>query len=100
MKESRPPLRVAVVIDRFVQPRWIDTVLTEVAESGIATFALVVLTSADLENESEGTHPWLRRIRRAHDNRRGLAFSVYANLDAWRYRSAGDPFCLTDISRR
>jgi hypothetical protein len=87
--EGRPPLRVAVLLDSFVQPAWVRRMLEEVRRSGCAELALVVHNAAPPPR------------RRARERLRGLATLVgrlYLALDARWLRTDPDPLAPCDVS--
>lgn len=84
------PLRVGVMLDSEVVPRWVAWLLEQIVASDFAELALVVLND---ESQPERTF----RSRVARFRRLGL-YSLYHRLDYRRYRSSNDAFEPVDAS--
>ena len=65
METIRPPLRIGLLLDDHVQPRWVHRIITEIRSSTLAQIVLVVMNGGPAAGE-EDRHgigpvitPWL-----------------------------------------
>lgn len=86
---SRSPLRVGLLIDSFLQPRWVEKIVREITASDVVTIVLVVKNENKLSPRSFWQKLW--------DSRHELAFELYERLDRRIFRSANDPLALVDL---
>lgn len=96
------PLRIGLLLDGFAQPAWVSSVLDEITRSGIAEVSLMILNASTDKEPCERPKKVnvLTRGSIWYRNRRHLPFAAYEKFDAWRYRSANDPFRPVDIRTR
>ena len=90
------PLRVAMLIDSYMQPAWVATLIEDVATSGFASIVLVV------RNTSPTLAPGPRltlgqRMRNWVRNRHNLLYVFYERLDAWKFAVSNDPLRMVDV---
>ena len=88
---NRVPLRVGVLIDSFVQPKWIEKVITEIRSSGIAEIAVVI------KNEA-ASQPQPGRLNSYWKNRNYLLYALYGKIDDRRVKIKPDAFEPVDIT--
>jgi hypothetical protein len=88
---QRRPIRLALLLDSWMQPAWIRTLIGDVRSLPFAEIALIVMND---------TAPAPRRsfTERLAAYRKDLLYLLYMRLDAWRVRSKADPFELGDVS--
>lgn len=84
------PLRVGLLLDSFEQPAWVHRLIADLADSPFAELALVVLN----DPAPAGKPSFRVKLSRY---RAALLFQLYTRFDAWRFRSARDPFVASDI---
>ena len=89
---TRPPLRIGLLIDSFVQRKWIYKVIEEIQSSGIAEVAVVI------KNEAQSTKPKQGRLETYWRNRKYLLYALYEKLDGRRVKVDPDAFEPTDIT--
>jgi hypothetical protein len=77
-------LKIGVLLDGPVVPRWIDLVLRQIADSDFLDLELVVLNA-----ERARHRPLLTRLREGHEK---LLFRLYERIDAAVYGKPGDAF--------
>lgn len=87
--ESR--LRVGLLLDSFDQPRWIATVIEEIAGSPYAELVLAVKNEAVLYPRPRTYTSRLRNIRRS------LFYQLYTRVDNWLFPGKPDAFEVVDI---
>jgi hypothetical protein len=92
---ARAPLRVALLIDSFTQPRWVHDVIRDIERSDVARVVLVVK-----QEEDAAAEPPRRggRLGIYYRNRRGLLYSLYEKLDGRKFRAEPDPFDPADVA--
>ena len=86
---TRLPLRVGLLIDSFVQRKWIHQVIDEIQRSGIAEFVLIIKNEA--HNEPQG------RLKSYWRNRKYLLYTLYGKIDEARVKVSPDAFAPTDL---
>jgi len=94
---SRPPLRVGLLIDSYQQPAWVLATIDDIQKSSVATISLVV------RNASPGAVAAPRgstatRLSRWYANRHSLLFALYERLDLRKFATADDPIRMMDAS--
>ena len=85
------PLRVGILVDSLVQPRWCGRVVAEIASSPIAQLALVVELRPNRRRRPN-------RLRRLISKWRHLLYHLYRALDDRLFRWGPDALDETDIS--
>jgi hypothetical protein len=86
---DRRRIRVGLLVDSFLQPRWIQTIIEDVQKSTIAELSLVIMNAAPNETGS--------RFRNYWRNRQQLLFAFYNRIDALVARPQPDAFEVGDI---
>ena len=87
---TRPPLRIGLLVDSFVQRRWIHKVIEEIQASGFAEVAVVIKNTAE-------SGPKQGRLKSYWRNRKYLLYTLYGKIDDRRVKVAPDAFEPTDI---
>ena len=78
--EQRPPLKIGLIVDSFVQPRWVRRAMEKVIASGLARIEIVVKTS-EARNENGG-----------------LLYSLYERIDRRLFAAdALEPTSIEDL---
>ena len=88
---DRAPLRVGLLIDSFIQSKWIEKVITEIRSSGIAEIAVVI------KNEA-ASQPQPGRLKSYWKNRNYLLYALYGKIDDRRVKVKPDAFEPVDIT--
>lgn len=86
----RLPLRIGLLIDSFVQPKWIHKVIEDIQSSGIADITVVI--------KNEGQIPQQGHLRSYWRNRKYLLFAIYEKIDERRIKVNPDAFETIDIT--
>ena len=86
----RLPLRIGLLVDSFVQRKWIHQVIEEIQSSGIAEIKVVI------KNEAP---PKLRqgRLTSYWQNRKYLLYALYGKIDDRRVKVKPDAFEPLDL---
>ena len=74
----RERLRVALLINSYVQPRWVSRIIREIASSSVAEIAAVVM----FEDDEGPCRTYCERVRALLESSNGALFKMYAALDA------------------
>ena len=95
MNPSQPRLRVGLLLDDFVQPRWIARIVEALACSTSVELSLVVLNDAPAPPRTRfaRARSWIR-------NRHYLLYAFYSRLDRWWFKVPNDPFVESDLESR
>ena len=89
---TRLPLRIGLLIDSFVQRKWIHQVVSEIQSSGFAEIAVVI------KNESAASsQPAPGRLTSYWRNRKYLLYALYDKVDQFRVKVSPDAFEPTDL---
>ena len=95
MKSESPtlrlPLRIGLLIDSFVQRKWIEQVIREIQSSGFAEITVVIKNEASSEQQRAG------RLKSYWRNRQYLLYAFYQKVDERRVKVNPDAFEPTDI---
>jgi hypothetical protein len=81
---DRPPLRLGVLVDSFLQPAWVERILDDVERCDFARIELVVLNRDGRVAGPPAPGPGLRGLRRAlaEPRRRSrILYGLYTRLD-------------------
>jgi len=91
-RRPRPgrPLRIGLLIDSFVQRKWIHQVVSEIKASGFAEITLVI------KNETP-SQPSQGRLKSYWQNRTYLLYALYEKIDQRRVRVKPDAFEPVDL---
>jgi folate-dependent phosphoribosylglycinamide formyltransferase PurN len=73
--KPKPPLRVGLLLDSLIQPRWVFKIINDIRSSDFAQICLVV------KNEAETSQP-LGRLQSYWKNRKFLLYALYNRIDA------------------
>ncbi len=91
---SQRPLRIAVLLDGWEQPRWIRETLEQIAARRLGEISAVVLNSAASASHDRSlgkrVASWLR-------NATYLPYELYSRFDRRFYRCDPDPFVAVDL---
>ena len=87
---TRLPLRVGLLIDSFVQPKWIQKVIEGIQGSGFAEIVLVIKNEAPSEPQG--------RLKSYWRNRKYLLYTLYGRIDEARVKVSPDAFLPTDLA--
>ena len=88
---NRLPLRVGLLVDSFVQRKWIHKVITDIQSSDIADVVVVI------KNEATSSQPQAGRLKSYWKNRNYLLYALYEKVDNRRARIGVDAFESVDI---
>ena len=72
---SKGPLRVALLLDSFNQPKWVFNIIRDIQASSIADISLVIKNEATLDQPQN-------RVRSYWKNRKYLLYALYNRIDA------------------
>jgi hypothetical protein len=86
----RLPLRVGLLVDSFVQRRWICKIVEDIQASGIAEIVVVIKNAA----QSPAGQGHFKSYWR---NRRYLLYTLYEKIDNRRVKLTPDAFAPTDL---
>ena len=89
LSTTRLPLRVGLLVDSFVQRRWICKIVEDIQASGIAEIVIVIKNAAQSPAQSRFKSYWR--------NRRYLLFALYEKVDNRRVSVKPDAFAPTDL---
>lgn len=90
MSNTATPLRVALLIDSFNQPRWVSKVIEDIKASSVAEICLII--------KNEMVTPRQNRFRSYWKNRNYLLYSLYNRLDEHIPLVEEDAFEDTDVT--
>jgi len=88
-KEKR--LRVGLLVDSFLQPRWIYSIIEEIQSSSIAEVVLVVRNDSPAPEKNS-------RLRNYWKNRHHLLYAAYNRFDELKTKPHPDAFETADIA--
>jgi hypothetical protein len=97
---ARPPLRVGLLVDSFLQPAWVDRILDQIERCAFARLELVVTRSGDGIAPRPGPLGRAARLLADPALRSGLLYSLYDRLDRRRYAPADDALRPVDCGSR
>ncbi len=86
----RLPLRIGLLVDSFVQRKWIHQVVEEIQASGFAEVVVVIKNEAP-PKPSQG------RLKSYWQNRKYLLYALYGKIDERRVRVKPDAFEAIDL---
>jgi hypothetical protein len=83
-------LRVGLLVDSFLQPRWIEKIIAEIQASSVAEIVLII---------KNGTPPAAQKLRIQNywRNREHLLLAAYSRFDHFKTRANPDAFETVDI---
>lgn len=84
------PLRIGLLIDSFVQRKWIHQVVSEIQSSGFAEIAVVIKNDAP-------SKPPQGRLKSYWQNRKYLLYALYEKIDERRVRVTPNAFEPVDL---
>lgn len=87
---SQEPLRVGLLLDSYIQPRWIHRILSDLLSSQVASISLVIKNDS-AGAQAESTAGWLGEIARL------FLYKVYTRIDARLFAEQPDAFEKVDI---
>lgn len=88
---TRLPLRIGLLLDSFVQRKWIHQVITEIRSSGFAEITVVI------KNEAAGEQQPTGRLKSYWRNRDYLLYALYGKIDERRVKVSPDAFEPGDL---
>jgi hypothetical protein len=88
---TRLPLRIALLLDSFVQRKWIHQVVSDIQASGFAEIVVVI------KNEAAGAEQTAGRLRNYWRNRNYLLYALYSKIDERRVKVSPDAFEPVDL---
>jgi hypothetical protein len=88
---TRRPLRIGLLLDSFVQRKWIQHVISEIQSSGFAEIVVVI------KNEAAGQQQPSGRLKSYWRNRQYLLYALYEKIDQRRVKVSPDAFEATDL---
>ena len=98
MKSDSPtkglPLRIGLLIDSFVQRKWIHQVISQIQSSGFAEITVIIKNEAGQTEQGKQRGGRLKNYWR---NRKYLLFALYGKIDERRVKVSPDAFEPTDI---
>lgn len=86
------PIRVGLLLDSYLQPRWVHRIIADIQSSDIARVALVVLNGR-VANGAGGSMGLLRKL---HMFRRDLLYLLYRKADERLFRPKINAFEMVD----
>jgi hypothetical protein len=90
------PLRIGVLLDSLTAPRWVATILQDIAAAPFLTLSLVIVDATDEPPPPATWREWFARQRAAAPYR---LWEWYQATDYQRFRREGvDPFEPTDVT--
>ena len=90
---EKHPLRVGLLVDSFIQPRWVYTIINDIQKSSIASICLVI------KNKATNDQPTTGRLGRYWKNRKYLLYALYNRLDGRSAPVEDDPFQEVDVQQ-
>lgn len=95
-----PPIRVILLIDSFMQPRWVaGSVLEMLASECVTIVGVIVNGTAEPWAPAPERRSFSARLRNAWKKRDAVLLDRYLRFDERRYPARGDnPFDPTDLS--
>jgi hypothetical protein len=90
---GKPPLRVAILIDSYDQPRWIHKVLSNLISSPFGNLVLVVKNGTP----QEGKQTVSGKMRTVLKKREYLLYKLYSRFDNLLFQAEGDAFETVSI---
>ena len=88
---TRLPLRIGLLLDSFVQRKWIHQVISDIQASGFAEITVVIKNEAARAEQSPG------RLTSYWRNRKYLLYALYGKIDERRVKVSPDAFEPTDL---
>lgn len=95
MSQIQPPLRVGLLLDTFIQPRWVHRIVSEIQASTIARVVLVVKNDHPEVSGEAGRKPGF--LQKLYAYRHDLLYLLYRKLDERLFRPAVDAFTPADL---
>ena len=89
LSSTRLPLRVGLLVDSFVQRRWVCRIVEEIRASGVAEIVVVIKNAAQSPAQSRFKSYWR--------NRKYLLYTLYEKFDNRRVSVSPDAFAPTDL---
>ena len=86
---GKRPVRVALLLDSLIQPRWVFNIIKDIRSSGIAEICLIIKNEATVEP--------LGRLQSYWKNRSYLLYSLYNRVDRYIPLVEDDAFAEMDL---
>ena len=90
LSSTRLPLRVGLLVDSFVQRKWICKIVEEIQASGIAEIVVVIKNAAQSPAPDS-------RLKNYWRNRKYFLYTLYEKIDNRRVKVSPDAFAPTDL---
>ena len=90
MTSTHEKIRLGLMLDSFIQPRWIHKIIQDIQTSAIAQVVLVVKNSGQVPQKKY-------RVQRYWENRTQLLYAAYARFDEMKTRLDPDAFANVDL---
>ena len=98
---NRRPLRIGVLLDGAILPRWIEQVIHQIQASNFARLDLLVFNAAAEADASRGSRRWsIFGTLAGSQVRASLGYWLYCKLDKWIFQQANDPLQPVDCTAR
>ena len=91
LSSTRLPLRVGLLVDSFVQRKWICKIVEDIRASGIAEIVVVIKNAAQSPASAQS------RLKSYWRNRKYLLYTLYEKVDNRRVKLSPDAFAPTDL---
>jgi hypothetical protein len=88
LRPAKAPLRVALLIDSYWQPRWKYKVISDLVSSQFASLVLIVKNAAP----EEGVQTYSQRIRSIFADRDHFLYKLYTRFDDLLFKEEPDAF--------
>jgi hypothetical protein len=87
-RPGKAPLRVALLIDSNLQPRWKYKIISDIIASPFANLVLIVQNAAP----EEEAQTYSQKVRNIFEDRKHFLYKVYTRLDDRFFREEPDAF--------
>src|SRR5580698_8181569 len=84
----KEPLRVGLLIDSYVQPRWIYRIISDIESSTVANLVLIVKN----DDAPEKPESILQKLTRIGKQLNFLLYKIYSRMDARLFADKPDAF--------
>lgn len=86
------PLQIGLLVDSFLQPRWVGEVIKDIQASDFARIALIVKNDAGQNSAARAS-----AVKRMWANRKTLLYAAYTKLDNQVFKVKRDAFAPVDV---
>ena len=95
---ERAPLRIGLLVDSLLVPRWVHSIVDALSRSSFADVALVIQNGQGGQNGRGAANTGPGLLRRAVAQRRHLLRRLYTGVDDLVFKSTPDPFERVDLA--